>query len=178
MCRFPHLSFSFNVGNRFFCSFCYKMCKKCNFFSCELKHIFVIVLIFHHQVGLSLDETSSHIECLTFLNSNQSDRYRKRFADALISRAIEAAVILMWHGIWTLTDHLFHSLFLDKLRSAFLSLLIGVAGSAFLFFLQFPLVYWKTAVIAEGNGDVDNNWCLLITNMLFSYMGTYFCINR
>ena len=102
----------------------------------------------------------------------------RRVADALISRVIEAAVILTWHGIWTLTDCWFKMLGLDALRSAVLSIIIGAIGSAIVFLLQFPLVYWKMKVTEKEKDGVDTNLCLLIGNMSFSYLGSYFCINR
>ena len=125
-----------------------------------------------------MDENKSHIECFTFLNSDPSGGYAIRFGDALISRGIEAAVILTWHGIWTLTDCWFKAVGLDALRSAVLSITIGTVGSALIFFLQYPLVYWKMEVAGKEKKDVDKKLSLLVVNMSFSYLASYFCINR
>jgi hypothetical protein len=67
---------------------------------------------------------------------------------------------------------------LDALRSAVLSIIIGVIGSAIVFLLQFPLVLWKMKEAENEKDDVDKNLFLLIGNMCFSYLGSFFCINR
>ena len=133
-------------------------------------------IFFSFQVGISLDDKKSHLDVLTFLESGPDAGYAWRLADSLISRAIEAAVILTWHGMWCLTDSWFAMLGLDPLRSATLSLIIGTSGAAFIFFLQFPLVWWKIRLCKKE--DIDKNNVFIFTIMCFSYLGTYCCINR
>ena len=85
-------------------------------------------------------------------------------------------MILTWHGVWCLTDSWFDMLGLDPLRSATLSLIIGTAGTAVIFVLQFPLVWWKIRISKKE--DMDKNNVFILTTMCFSFFGTYCCINR
>ena len=116
------------------------------------------------------------MKCYTFLQSDPTSGYAWRIADSLVSRAIEASVILTWHGMWMLTDNLFDVMGIDPLRSALLSIFIGTAGALVIFIAQFPLLCWRIK-LAEKE-DVDKNHYFVFTNMCFSYFCAYSCINR
>merc|ERR1712059_61692 len=55
-------------------------------------------------VGIAVDQEDDQIPCGTFLETNLKDPMCRRFLDGLLSRVIEAGVVLIWHGIWSLMD--------------------------------------------------------------------------
>ena len=67
----------------------------------------------------------------------------RRLVDVLLSRVIEAGVVLLWHGLWTIMDLLSDKeawLGLSPAHSAWLSLGVGWAGGLVLLVMQVPVL--------------------------------------
>ena len=97
-------------------------------------------------VGIVVD-TDEQISCDTALGAGPGASWPRRVADCLASRAVECGVVLLWHGLWSLTDITTEGedwLELSHAHSALLSLLLGWGGGAALFLSQFSLLRLNT----------------------------------
>ena len=77
----------------------------------------------------------SHISCDTYLNTNQSSIISRRLLDMMLSRLLEIAIILTWHGVWSLMDiGLEQHMEMTRPQSSWTTLYIGLIGACILFF--------------------------------------------
>ena len=75
--------------------------------------------------------------------SEASVQVSRRLVDVLLSRVIEAGVVLLWHGLWTIMDLLSDKeawLGLSPAHSAWLSLGVGWAGGLVVLVMQVPVL--------------------------------------
>ena len=55
-------------------------------------------------IGIVVDQEGEHIHADTVLNSRPGDKVLTRIADGVLSRVMEAGVVLLWHGVWSFMD--------------------------------------------------------------------------
>ena len=124
------------------------------------------------------DHPESQISADTFLSSSPGqEAATRRVTDCALSRLLEVATILLWHGIWSLTDwtakfYLCNSAYC--LDSAVLSLIIGWTGGGLLFVFQFPLLHLSQHRHRSKLRLILFNGL----NFVFTLAGVYFTINR
>ena len=124
-----------------------------------------------------MDSPPDQILAPTFLDSEVTDSWTRRGADCLASRAVEVGVILVWHGLWTITDIItkeedfFH---LSHKESSFFSLFVGLSGGLLLFVLQFPLL--KCVHLSKSNQIFKMIYYILF--YIFNLCGVYITISR
>lgn len=117
--------------------------------------------------GICVDHPPDHIHSCTFLQSTKKNGISYQLLDGFISRCLEIAVILTWHGVWTLTDVLTHHL--SETETAFFSLVIGWSLSLIVFLGQFPLLILSSR---------DVSWLVgRVANILYTLLGIYSTIN-
>ena len=95
------------------------------------------------QIGVNVDLPATHIKCDTYLDTDHTSPWPRRLLDTLLSRGLEAGVVLLWHGIWTLMDLVTEEeawLGLDRGHSAWLSLALGWSGGLTLLLTQVPIL--------------------------------------
>ena len=93
------------------------------------------------QIGINVDLASSHINCETFLGTDSSSSVSRRVQDVILSRILEVAVILHWHGIWSSMDILMEEMMgMTRTQSSWMSLIMGWSLAILLFIFQFPLL--------------------------------------
>ena len=51
------------------------------------------------QIGVNVDTPSDHISCSTALATSPASPAPRRLLDTIASRALEVAVVALWHGV-------------------------------------------------------------------------------
>ena len=51
------------------------------------------------QIGVNVDTPTDHISCSTALATSPTSPAPRRLLDTLASRALEVAVVALWHGV-------------------------------------------------------------------------------
>ena len=51
------------------------------------------------QIGVNVDTPTEHISCSTALATTAASPAPRRLLDTLASRALEVAVVALWHGV-------------------------------------------------------------------------------
>ena len=84
-----------------------------------------------------------------------------RLLDTLLSRTLEVAIILTWHGVWSLMDIILEEkLLMTRNESSWMTLYIGVSGAVLMYFYQFML-------LVLYNSPLNN--CLIIRVIFFIF---------
>ena len=84
-----------------------------------------------------------------------------RLLDTLLSRILEVAIILTWHGVWSLMDIILEEkLLMTRNESSWMTLYIGVSGAVLMYFYQFML-------LVIYNSPLNN--CLIIRVIFFIF---------
>eukprot|EP00092_Neocalanus_flemingeri_P018475 GFUD01019994.1.p1 GENE.GFUD01019994.1~~GFUD01019994.1.p1 ORF type:complete len:407 (+),score=61.26 GFUD01019994.1:95-1315(+) len=100
-------------------------------------------------IGISLDDPRRNFCCATYLKSSSETIFLKRCIDGILSRIVKLNVILLWHGIWKMSDILTEDKDYWRLshqQSAWFSLGVGGVGAVFLFCSQFGLLKLQTSL--------------------------------
>ena len=88
-----------------------------------------------------MDTPETHISCDTYLSTDSSSPWSRRLLDTALSRMLELAIILTWHGVWSLMDlGLEQFLGMTRMESAWTTWYIGIIGASIMFFYQFILL--------------------------------------
>merc|ERR1719264_228817 len=90
--------------------------------------------------GIVLDIDSHIFEVTTIYEHGEKATLFEHVRDVVASLAVEALVILFWHGCWSLLDTWSASIGLDHTISSWYATTFGVVVSAILAVIQFPLL--------------------------------------
>ena len=124
-------------------------------------------------VGVIVDTPEGNIASDTYLSSGPDSGWAYRLADALVSRLVELSVILMWHGVWTMTDLVLEvHLGMSNWSSTMVGYCCGLAGGMAVFVMQFPLL-WLCEKFPSGAGDrLPSRLPVYLYNVAFCVVGT------
>lgn len=89
-------------------------------------------------VGIVMDDISNCCSASTFLQTQVSDPIWRRCYDAFLTFMAECFVIFAWHGLWTIEDLLSDEYGFSHEKTAWISLICGIATNLAIFLLQFP----------------------------------------
>ncbi len=95
---------------------------------------------------------SNDLRCRIFSlnNTTDEDPMSKRLLDMASTVGIEALVILIWHGVWTLTDMFTEYYEMSHELSAWFSTAIGFVVGFLLFITQFALLRLNLRLLSFG----------------------------
>lgn len=104
-------------------------------------------------IGIVVDQEEEHIHADTVLNSCPGDPVLTRIADGVLSRVMEAGVVLLWHGVWSFMDLVLEDqqigLGLHHNEAGLASLTAGWLAGPLILLLHLPLLFLRSSTISN-----------------------------
>ena len=104
-------------------------------------------------IGIVVDQEEEHIHADTVLNSCPGDPVLTRIADGVLSRVMEAGVVLLWHGVWSFMDLVLEDeqigLGLHHNEAGLASLTAGWLAGPLILLLHLPLLSLRSSTISN-----------------------------
>ena len=104
-------------------------------------------------IGIVVDQEEEHIHADTVLNSRPGDPVLTRIADGVLSRVMEAGVVLLWHGVWSFMDLVLEDeqigLGLHHNEAGLASLTAGWLAGPLILLLHLPLLSLRSSTISN-----------------------------
>lgn len=143
-----------------------------------LRHVFSLLWGFSDILfwkGIVVDQEEEHIHADTVLNSRPGDPVLTRIADGVLSRVMEAGVVLLWHGVWSFMDLVLEDeqigLGLHHNEAGLASLTAGWLAGPLILLLHLPLLSLSISLPLESK----LLHCLSLLFTLFNTIVTIAC---